>query len=177
MFYDVKLEDIKWTSDFRAKFISVKVKISDGKMITINDFENLKAYLPEKLIISQIDTFSLLAVTPHSDCEIHDSSECWRYTLEVGVDIGSMSPIGKTIGIKFHDLQDVFDNYDTIVSILLSKYIFPDFNCIVSDDTFSAYVLLPRYIGTKTALWDLNWEISYKELINKCFNVDAVSNK
>ncbi len=120
------------------------------------------------MIILQIDTFSLLSVSPHIDCRIHDSSECWRYTLNVGVDIGSMSPIDKTIGIKFHDLQDVFDNYDTIVSILLSKYTFPDFNCIVSDDTFSAYVLLPRYMETKSALWDLNWEISHKELINKC---------
>ncbi len=46
LFYDVKLEDIKWTSDFRAKFIGVKVKISDNKTITIDEFENLKAYLP-----------------------------------------------------------------------------------------------------------------------------------
>ncbi|NPA34262.1 MAG: hypothetical protein GXO48_04965 [Chlorobi bacterium] len=169
LLYSPQLEDIKWTSDFGAKFIRTRFKLSENKFITINEYERLGEYLPEKLIISEIDTFGVYSVSPHIDCLIKDSVKCSRYNLDVGVNIGSSSPIGKLMGIELRSLQDVFDSYEKISNILVTNKIYPDFNCVVDDDTILAYVLIPRYIGNKYTLLDIDWEISYDELMDRCF--------
>lgn len=104
---------------FEHEFIATTIKINDKNLVSFFDIN--------KDIFDKVDVINITSVNGYSFIQ------CEKDRIKYGIDLGTNTVIGKSLGLTINTIEDVVNNIDVICDMVDNLTHFPEPNYFCTD--------------------------------------------